>query len=43
MHSSLNKSKTQGEREIKLEIDHIKEKIDGLIVKKSVKVEIIQI
>ena len=29
--------KHKGERKIKLEIDHIKEKIDGLTVKKSIK------
>ena len=37
MSGSLNRSKTQGERNIKLEIDQIKEKIDGLTVKKSIK------
>ena len=33
----MNISKTQGERKIKLEIDQIKEKIDGFTVKKSIK------
>ena len=37
MSGSLNRSKTQGERNIKLDIDEINEKIDGLTVKKNIK------
>ena len=37
MSCSLNKSKTQGERKIKLEIDQIKVKTDRLRIKKSIK------
>ena len=38
---SLNISKTQGEREIKLKIDQIKVKIDELTVKKEYKSKIV--
>ena len=37
MCGSLNRSKTQGEWKIKLEIDYIKEKFDELTVTKSMK------
>ena len=37
MSSSLNRFKTQRRIEGKVEIDQIKEKIDGLTVKKSIK------
>ena len=43
MCDSLNRSKTQGEQEINLKIDQIKEKIDELTVKRAYKVEIVHI
>ena len=43
MCGSLNRSKTQGDQKIKLEIDQIKEKINGLTIKRAYKVEIVQI